>query len=122
MLRPSQYALKLPATSPERMFSDAPPSREEVTTSFTWRDSVEVKTFTSSGMMAPANVPQEMIIDNFHHNVSSPPMVGMMSFETMNVRATEITEVIQTRDVSGASKFICAAALYRALAIRSLIK
>ena len=35
MLRPSQYALKLPATKPDRMFSDAPPSREEMTISLT---------------------------------------------------------------------------------------
>src|SRR3954464_3594298 len=27
---PNQYALKLPATSPDRMLSDAPPSRDEV--------------------------------------------------------------------------------------------
>ena len=55
---PSQYALKLPATRPERIFSDGPPSRDDVTTSRTWRDSVEVNTFTSSGMSAPASVPQ----------------------------------------------------------------
>ena len=30
MVSPSQYALKLPATNPDRMFRDAPPSREEV--------------------------------------------------------------------------------------------
>src|SRR4051812_1515663 len=54
MVMPSQYALKLPATRPDRMFSDAPPSRDDVTTSFTWPDSVDVKTFTSSGIMAPA--------------------------------------------------------------------
>src|ERR1700674_4302540 len=40
MLRPSQYALKLPATKPARMLSDAPPSLEAVTTSRTWLDSV----------------------------------------------------------------------------------
>ena len=43
------------------MLSDAPPSRDAVTTSCTWRDSVEVKTLTSSGMIAPASVPQVMI-------------------------------------------------------------
>src|SRR5918994_4052969 len=72
MLRPSQKALKLPATKPERMFSDAPPSRDDVTTSLTWADSVDVNTFTSSGMIAPASVPQVMIVASFHHNVLSP--------------------------------------------------
>ena len=54
------------------MFSDAPPSRDEVTTSFTWLDSTDVKTLTSSGMIAPASVPQVMIVDSFHHSVPSP--------------------------------------------------
>src|SRR5215475_3858304 len=44
MLMPSQKPEKLPATSPDRMLSDEPPSRDDVTTSLTWRDSVEVKT------------------------------------------------------------------------------
>ena len=54
------------------MLSDAPPSRDEVTTSLTWLDSTEVKTLTSSGMIAPASVPQVMIVDSFHHSVPSP--------------------------------------------------
>ena len=49
------------------MPSEAPPSRAEVTTSFTCRDSVEVNTFTSSGITAPANVPQEIIDASFHY-------------------------------------------------------
>src|SRR3954468_8917151 len=44
---PSQYALKCPATKPDRMFNDAPPSREEVTTSLTCAELTDVKTFTS---------------------------------------------------------------------------
>ena len=45
-----QNALKLPATKPERMFSDAPPSREAVTISATWlRGMVLVKTFGELG-------------------------------------------------------------------------
>ena len=32
---PIQYALKLPATNPDRMLSDAPPSFDDVTTSLT---------------------------------------------------------------------------------------
>ena len=77
--RPIQKAEKLPATRPERMLSEAPPSREAVTTSLTWRDSVEVKTLTSSGMIAPASVPQVMIVESFHHSVVSPARSGMSS-------------------------------------------
>ena len=54
------------------MFSDAPPSREDDTTSRTCADSVDVKIFTSSGMIAPASVPQVMTVDSFHHIVPSP--------------------------------------------------
>ncbi len=69
---PSQYALKLPATSPDRMFSDAPPCSELVTTSFVCALSVLVNTFTSSGMIAPASVPQEITAESFHQSVPSP--------------------------------------------------
>src|SRR5687768_8904828 len=100
---PSQYALKFPATRPERMLSDAPPSRDDVTTSATCLDSVEVKIFTSSGMMAPASVPQVMIADSFHQSEVSPPMSGIRKNETTNVSATETSEVSHTSDVSGAS-------------------
>ena len=60
------------------MFSDAPPSREDVTISRTWREWVEVKTLTSSGMMAPASVPQVMTLESFHHSVVSPPRSGII--------------------------------------------
>src|SRR5678815_5893211 len=69
---PSQYAEKLPATRPERMFSDGPPSRDDVTTSRVCADSVDVKTFTNSGMIAPASVPQVMIVESLYHIVPSP--------------------------------------------------
>src|SRR5690349_683676 len=69
---PSQNAEKLPATRPDRMLSDGPPSRDDVTTSLTWPDSVEVKILTSSGMMAPASVPQVMTADSFHQSEPSP--------------------------------------------------
>jgi hypothetical protein len=118
---PIQYALKFPATNPERMFKDGPPSREEVTTSFTCPDFVEVKTLTNSGMTAPASVPQVMIIDNFHQRVVSPPISGMRKYEAMNVKRIEMIEVIQTKDVKGDSKFIFVAFAYRARAIRSLM-
>src|SRR2546430_6163413 len=102
MLRPSQNALKLPATKPERMLSDAPPSRDEVTTSFTWLDSTDVKTLTSSGMMAPASVPHVMMMPSFHHSVPSPRS-GINIRETTKVKMTEMIEVSHTSDVSGAS-------------------
>src|SRR3989442_4801773 len=102
MLRPSQYALKLPATNPDRMFSDAPPSRDAVTTSLTCPDSTDVNTLTNSGMIAPASVPHVMTVDSFHHSVPSPsPEIS--TYEAAYVVATETIEVNQTSDVSGAS-------------------
>ena len=65
------------------MLSDAPPSREAVTTSFTCPDEVEVKTFTNSGMMAPASVPQVITVDSCHHRFVLPPMSGIMKYERM---------------------------------------
>ena len=63
------------------MLSDAPPSREAVTTSRTWPDSVEVKTLTTSGMIAPASVPQVMMVESFHQSVPSPRS-GISRYET----------------------------------------
>src|ERR687884_970932 len=111
MLMPSQKAEKLPATRPERMLSDAPPSREDETTSPTCAELVEVKTFTSSGMIAPASVPQVMMADSFHHSVVSPASTGITRYETTNVSTIEMTDVSQTSDVSGCSKFISLALL-----------
>src|SRR5215212_9023394 len=122
MARPIQYAEKLPAMKPERMLSDAPPSRDAVTTSRTWRDSVDVKTFTSSGMIAPASVPHVMIVDSFHHIVESPPRFGINRYETTYVTPTERIDVSHTSDVSGASKFILSALPKRAFATASLMK
>src|SRR5258707_9369957 len=122
MLMPSQYAEKLPATKPERMLSDAPPSSEDVTTSFTWAELIKVKTLTNSGMMAPASVPQEMIDASFHHSVASPLSVGIINLDTMKVRMMDTTDVSQTRDVSGVSKFMWSELENRALAMASLMK
>src|SRR5688572_12835111 len=119
IVMPSQKALKFPATSPDRMLSEGPPSRDDVTTSRVCRESVEVKIFTSSGMMAPASVPQLMIVDSFHHIDPSPRSL-MSAHETRYVSATETIEVSQTSWVSGASKFIVSALAYRALATASL--
>src|SRR5215475_4145231 len=98
------------------MFSDAPPCRDEVTTSLTCLDPIEVKTFTSSGMMAPASVPQVMISDSFHQSVLLPPTVQISTAETKKVRTTETTEVSQTSEVSGNSKLNASASPYFFLA------
>src|SRR6266566_652377 len=86
MVIPNQNALKFPATKPDRMFSEAPPSRDEVTISRVWREPTEVNTF-----------------DSFHHRVASPPTVGIRSRDARNVRPTETSDVSQTSVVSGAS-------------------
>src|SRR5213075_77638 len=98
------------------MLSDAPPSRDAVTTSRTCADSVEVKTFTSSGMTAPASVPQVITSDSFHQRVPSPS-AGISRYDAMKVSATETSEVIQTSEVSGFSKFIFDAVPYLAVAM-----
>src|SRR5262245_27404753 len=102
-ITPIQNALKLPAVRPDRMLSEAPPSRDDATTSFTWADSVEVNTLMSSGMIAPASVPHEMMSESFHQSVPSPS-VGMSRYETMKVAAIEMNEVSHTSTVSGVSK------------------
>ena len=123
MLRPSQYPEKFPATRPERMLSDGPPSSEDVTTSFTWLELIKVNTLTSSGMMAPASVPQEMIDGQLPPQRSVVrPVSGIIILETMKVRMMDTIEVSHTSDVSGASKFMWSELPYRALATASLMK
>src|SRR6476661_9565968 len=102
MVMPSQNALKLPATKPERMLSDGPPSRDDVTTSRTCRESTDVNTFTNSGMIAPASVPQVITVESFHQSVPSPRS-GIRRYDTRYVNATDTIEVSQTRNVSGDS-------------------
>src|SRR5687767_6535585 len=97
IVMPIQYALKLPATRPDRMLSEAPPSFEELSTSRTCADSVDVKILTSSGITAPASVPQLMMADSFHQSEPSPRS-GIKKYDTTNVSTSE------TSDVSGASK------------------
>src|SRR5439155_14202176 len=103
MLIPNQNALKFPATKPDRMFSEAPPSRDEVTISRVWREPTEVNTFTNSGMIAPASVPQVITSDSFHHRVASPPTVGIRSRDARNVRPTETSDVSR-RAAGGAAR------------------
>src|SRR5207253_9192958 len=87
IVMPSQYALKFPATRPDSTLSEAPPSREAVTTSRTWWDSVEVKILTSSGMIAPASVPQVMMVEGFHQRLPSPRF-GLSTEEAAQVGTT----------------------------------
>ena len=105
MMMPNQNPEKLPATRPDRMSREAPPSRALVTTSRTCREFVEVKALTSSGMRAPARVPQEMMMDSFHHIVPSPiePSIHQV---VRTVSRIDMTEVIQTKELSGFSKSI----------------
>ena len=72
----------MPATSPDRMLSDAPPSRDEVTTSRTWPECTEVKTLTNSGMIAPASVPQVITVESCHHSAVLPPRLGISSADS----------------------------------------
>ena len=85
------------------MFSDGPPSFDDVTTSLTCADSVDVKIFTSSGMIAPASVPHVMIVDSFHQSVVSPASSGISTYDAAYVSATDTIDVSHTRRVSGAS-------------------
>src|SRR5258708_9082198 len=122
MLIPSQYAEKLPATRPERMLSEEPPSSDDVTTSFTCAECTDVKTFTSSGMTAPANVPQEMMLESFHQSVESPPNSGIINLYTTKVMPMATIEVSQTTEDRRVSKLMVSELPYLALAMASLTK
>src|SRR5688572_1265301 len=98
------------------MFKEAPPSREAVTTSLTCADSVDVNTFTSSGMIAPARVPHEIMVESIHHREPSPSS-RISRNETAYVTTADTIEVSQTRVVSGASKFIFSTLPYLAFAM-----
>src|SRR6185369_17630542 len=120
MTIPIQNALKLPAVSPDKMLSDAPPSRDDATTSCTCFELVDVNIFTSSGMIAPAKVPQVIIVASFHHTPFSKSLIN--ANEARYVIAIEIKLVSQTSDVSGTSKSILSACSYFARANVSLIR
>src|SRR5215471_3239184 len=109
MTRPIQKADMLPATKPDRMFSEAPPCLEQLVTSRTWREVVLTKTFVNSGIKAPATVPQLMITERTHQRAGwGTPAESLKSprrsLLAMKVTAMETAEVIQTRWVRGASK------------------
>src|SRR5512145_3210281 len=99
-----QNTEKLPATRPERIVSDAPPSRDAATISLVWRDPLLVNALVSSGISAAASVPHEMMAESFHHRpLPSPPSIHA---ETANVTMMDRMDVSHTRPVSGASKLI----------------
>ena len=56
------------------MLSDAPPCREQLVTSFTWREFVLTKTFVNSGITAPAIVPQLMMSESTHQRSGLIPV------------------------------------------------
>src|SRR5271155_1294707 len=106
MHRPIQKAEKLPATKPDRMFSDAPPCLEQLVTSLTWRELVLTKTLVNSGITAPATVPQLMMIDSTHHKSGCANPAPSLKSPNSTLLATKVTametaEVIQTRWVNG---------------------
>src|SRR3989442_1484469 len=121
MVMPSQNALKLPAMRPDKMLSEAPPSRDGVPSCLTWLDSVDVKILTTSGRMAQASVPQVMTVESFHHSVPSPRPLTK-SHEARYVIATDTKDVSHTSRVNGASKFMRATPAYWARTQASLIK
>src|SRR4030042_418400 len=101
---PSQKALKLPATRPERISREAPPSRGGVTTSSQCLDLELVKILTNSGMTASASVPQLMMTESFHHRpLGRAPSCHLLAAK---VTAMETSDVIQTNVVRGCSKSI----------------
>src|SRR5436853_2678562 len=69
MSMPFQKALKLPATRPDRMVSDAPPSREAVTISLTCLECELVKILVNSGISTAASVPQLIMVASCHHRL-----------------------------------------------------
>src|SRR5690242_17543397 len=117
---PIQKAEKLPAVRPDSTLSDAPPSRLDVTTSFTCVECTDVKNVVTSGMIAPASVPQVITLASRHHR--SPPSRSWINrYDAMYVQTIEMIDASQTSVLSGVSKFIFRRFEYRALAITSLI-
>src|SRR5258706_843950 len=99
-----QNTEKLPATSPERIVSEAPPSRLAATISRTCRELLLVNTLVNSGISAAASVQHEMMVESLHH--SPDPSSATIQRDTTNVTEIDRSEVIHTRLVSGASKSI----------------
>src|SRR6516165_5653521 len=116
MSMPIQKALKLPATMPERMVSEEPPSREAVTISWTCLECELVKTFVNSGISTAARVPQLMIVASCHHRLGSacPPTARsrIRSQLMPNDVVMHRIEAIQISRVRGSSKSNSLSPLY----------
>src|SRR5262249_23530663 len=116
MRMPFQNALKLPATMPERIVSDEPPSRDAVTISWTCLECELVKIFVNSGMSTAARVPQLMIVASCHHRCGSATTTSFPSTSLVTDRSRisrklirydvemHRMDAIQMRRVSGSSK------------------
>src|SRR6185295_11787348 len=113
MSMPFQNALKLPATRPERIVSDAPPSRDAVTISWTCFEWELVNTLVNSGMSTAASVPQLMMVASCHQREGSastawPGFVTEMSPIRSQLMPNDVVmqriAAIQIRRVSGCSK------------------
>src|SRR5688572_9383469 len=104
MSMPFQKALKLPATKPERIVSDAPPSRDAVTISCTCFECELVKTFVNSGISTAASVPRLIIVANCHHScpAASRSLISnqLIPYDVVMHKP----DAIQMRRLSGCSK------------------
>ena len=120
MSRPIQKALKLPATKPDRIVSDAPPSRDAVTTSCTCLEWELVNALVNSGMSTAASVPQLMIVASCHHRFGSVVQNSLASGRCTTIltslRSSQLIpndvvmqrmDAIQIRRVNGCSKSKC---------------
>src|SRR5260370_554644 len=109
---PHQKALKLPATIPERMVSEAPPSRETVTISCTCLEWELGNSLVNSGISTAASVPQLMMVASCHHNWGSwvtlvPALTDRSPKSNLLIRKEvemHKTAAIQIRRVRGCSK------------------
>src|SRR5438093_5092555 len=126
MSMPFQKALKLPATMPERMVSDAPPSREAMTISWTCLECELVKTLVNSGMSTAASVPQLMIEASCHQSCGKALSATVKSRIRSQLMPKEVvmhrTDAIQISRVSGCSKSNSLRPLYFASEIAWLMK
>src|SRR5262245_60399999 len=131
MSMPFQKALKLPATMPERIVSDVPPSREAVTISWTCLECELVKILVNSGISTAASVPQLIIEASSHHRFGS----GLKTFGAVSTDRLLINnqlmryevlihriDAIQISRVNGASKLNSFSPRYFASEIAWLMK
>src|SRR3990167_8483071 len=103
MRMPFQNAENEPATMPERIVNEAPPSREAVTISCTCLEWEEVKILVNSGIRKAPMVPQAMIEASFHQSVGSersPTRRYDIPYEV----EIQSTVAIMMRRVRGSSK------------------